>query len=75
MTAAEYRDLIAKLGLSQVRAGKLFGLSPRQAQRLALGEAKIPKSVEIITRCMIRFKLTPDDVEKMLGKKRTAKNT
>jgi hypothetical protein len=40
-----YRDAIAKLGLSQERAGLWLGLSRRQGQRYATGEQKIPEPV------------------------------
>jgi hypothetical protein len=36
MTPDEYRDAIARLGLSQVGAGRVLGVSPRTAQRFAV---------------------------------------
>jgi hypothetical protein len=59
MTPAEYRTAIAALGLSQVKAAKLFGAGPRTSRRWALGESPIPRSVEIALLLMLRFDVEP----------------
>lgn len=45
MTPAEYRAAIARLGLSQVAAGKLLGVDGRTSQKWALGERAVPPPV------------------------------
>lgn len=47
MTPAAYRDALARLGLSQVGAARLFGVNPRTSRRWALGELEVPRAVEI----------------------------
>lgn len=62
MTPAQFRAAIAKLGLSQERAGLWLGLSARQGQRYATGDAEIPEPVAKLLRLVIRLKLDPADV-------------
>lgn len=63
MTSSQYRDAIAHLGLSQLRAAAWLGLSPRQGQRYASGEAEIPEPVAKLLRLLIRLEMHPDDVQ------------
>lgn len=62
MTANQYRDALAKLGLSQHRAADWLGISRRASQGYALGEAKVPEPIAMLLRLMIRLKLKPNDV-------------
>jgi hypothetical protein len=63
MTSDEYRDALARLGLSQVKAAHLFGSDPRTSRRWALGERDIPICVEIVLRLMLAGKITVADIE------------
>lgn len=45
MTPAEYRATIARLGLTQVAAGRLLGVDGRTGQKWALGERSVPGPV------------------------------
>lgn len=45
MTPPEYRAAIARLGLSQVAAGKLLGVDGRTSQKWDLGERAVPPPV------------------------------
>lgn len=45
MTPDEYRAAIARLGLSQVAAGRLLGVDGRTSQKWALGERAVPPPV------------------------------
>lgn len=58
MTAADYRDALAALDLSQVGAAKLFRVNERTSRRWA-EDGDIPRAVEIALRLMIRFKVKP----------------
>jgi hypothetical protein len=62
MTATQFRNAIAKIGLTQEQAGLFMGRSERQGQRWANGEP-IPESVAKLLRLMIRLGLNPDDVK------------
>ena len=64
MTANQYRAAIARLGLSQVQAGKLLGVMPRQSRRWIAGDAAIPESAAKLLRLMVAGKLTIEDVER-----------
>lgn len=63
MTPNQFRAAIDKLGLSQERAGLWLGLSARQGQRYATGDAEIPEPVAKLLRLVIRLGLKPDDVK------------
>lgn len=61
MTPKQYNATIAKLGLSQLAAGRFLGVAPRTAQNYAAKGP--PESVAKLLRLMIRLKLSPDDVK------------
>jgi DNA-binding transcriptional regulator YiaG len=52
MEPGEYRESIAVLGYTQQSFAKLVGASPRTGQKWALGEARVPGSVELLIRLM-----------------------
>lgn len=62
MTPAQYRTAIAKLGLSQERAGLWLGIGKRTSQGYALGERPVPEPVAKLLRLMVSLKLDPKDV-------------
>jgi hypothetical protein len=62
MTPDEYKRILSRLGLSQVRAGQWLGYHPRTSQAWAIGEQAIPRPVAMLLRLMIRFELKPPDV-------------
>lgn len=47
MTAQEYRAALAELGLSQVGAGRLMGVSPRTAQNYATDGPSGPAALAV----------------------------
>lgn len=65
MTPAEYRDALAALSLSQVRAASLFGVDARTSRRWALGEAAVPRMVALVLRLMLRHGVTADEAMKL----------
>jgi len=50
MNKSEFRSVLEELGLNVAsqRTGKLLGLSVRQTQRLANGDATVPESVALL---------------------------
>ena len=60
MTAIQYRAIIAKLGLSQERAGLWLGVSERTGQNYAAKGP--PEPVAKLLRLVVKLKLKPDDV-------------
>jgi hypothetical protein len=63
VTPEQYRAAIAKLDLSQVAAARQFKVAARTSRRWALGEARIPESVAMQLRTMIKHKIKPEDVK------------
>ena len=69
MTPKAYREAIAQLGLSQVRAGEFFGFSDRQGQRMARGEAELLPAVIHLLNLMIKYDISPADLdERFVGR-------
>src|SRR6266404_2033574 len=62
MTNAQYRILLEHLGLNVVEAGRVLGISPRQAQRYAAKDA-IPAPVAKLVRLMVVKDINPKEVE------------
>jgi hypothetical protein len=70
MTSKQYRQLLKLLDISQVGAGRLLEIDPRTSRRYALGEMEIiPKMINIILRLMLKYNLTPEDIEDLLKEK------
>jgi DNA-binding transcriptional regulator YiaG len=66
MTAEEYRDLIAALGLSQVAAAILLGVDERTSRRWASGEREIPPPVARFLRYLLATGTTGETAIKVL---------
>lgn len=67
MTHEQYRIAIEKLGLSQVQAARFFGANERTSRRWAIGENDIPVPVEIVLRMMLRYRISPEEVNLMMN--------
>ena len=68
MTADEFRDCMARLGLSILGSHRVFGYSPRQGQRYAKGDT-IPAPLVKLIRLMIRHKISPDEVAAIVSRR------
>jgi hypothetical protein len=62
MTPTQYKTAIARLGLSQERAGDWLGIGRRTSQGYALGEHPVPEPVAKLLRLMVKLGLRPDEV-------------
>jgi len=60
MTPKQYTEAIARLGMSQERAGLWLGVSKRTGQNYAAKGP--PEPVAKLLRLVIRLKLKPEDV-------------
>lgn len=60
MTPTEYREALAALSLSQVRAASLFRVDARTSRRWALGEAAVPRVVALALRSMVAGGVTKE---------------
>jgi hypothetical protein len=63
MTPTQYKTAIARLGLSQERAGDWLGISRRASQSYALGEYPVPEPVAKLLQLMVKLGLKPEDVK------------
>lgn len=59
MNADAYKAALARLGLSQAGAARLFRVNERTSRRWATGEQEVPKAVEIALRLLVRFRVDP----------------
>ncbi len=65
MTKNQYRRILEEfLEISQAKAGQALGIDARTSRRYALGGV-IPGPVDIALRMMVKFKLSPEDVEEI----------
>ena len=65
MTARKYRNALSKLGWSQLEAARQLGVNPRTSRRYALGERKVPKTVELLLR--IKLKQEKENLKRLLA--------
>jgi hypothetical protein len=71
MTAAQYREAIAALGLSQAAAAEFLGVADRSSRRWALGEREVPPPVERFLRFLIAKRIKPQTVLRALATEET----
>lgn len=62
MTCGQYLESLKALGLSVVGAAPVFGISRRQAQRYAAGDA-IPAPLAKLVWIMVNCDIDPNDVK------------
>ena len=65
MEQKEYLKAITKLGLTRLGAGKTFGLSGRQAQRISGGRTKVTGPLGKLIRLSLRFELSAADIQEL----------
>lgn len=66
-----YRDLIARLGLTQVSAGRFLGIDERTSRRWAHPDAPEdapPLAIRMLLRLMLRYNATVEEVNHMMGR-------
>ena len=62
MDAEEYRETIAELGLDQIQAGNVLGVSHRMSRYYIAGHTAIPDEAATILRFMRKFKVPASDL-------------
>jgi DNA-binding transcriptional regulator YiaG len=71
MTPLQFRTHITKLGLSQVQAAHVLGVTPRTARRWALGEVRVSppaaKLLRLIHAGEVSVKKVRDTVPRFSG--------
>jgi hypothetical protein len=66
MTANQYRAALAKLGLPQVGAARLFGVNDVTSRRWA--KSGVSGTVAILLRLLVAKKITVEDIEAVNGR-------
>lgn len=69
ITARQYRKFLEALDISRARAGKMLGLDERTSRRYANDISRVPDPVNIVLRLMLKYKLTPDDIDELKQEK------
>jgi len=65
MTANQYRVAIARVGLSQRKAGPWLGYTDRTSRRFANGALPVPLAVARLLKVMAKHGMTWRDVDKL----------
>ena len=63
MKQTEYLTAIDNIGISKLRAGDTFGLSGRQAQRIASGRTKVTGPLGKLIRLALLYGLTAKEIQ------------
>jgi len=69
MTSEEYKKAVSRVGLSQIGAGRFFGVDERTGQRWGSGESKPPQSIAKLLRLMMHLKLSAAELDDVLAGK------
>lgn len=69
MTGAEYLKAIGRLDLSMVEAARFLGVDDTTSRRWGADRQPVPRSVAILLRLMIRYRLAPDHVMTVVTRK------
>jgi DNA-binding transcriptional regulator YiaG len=62
VTGKEFKRTLERLKVSQLGAGRLFGVDGRTVRAWVAGDARIPEAVAILVRLLLAGKITLDDV-------------
>ena len=62
-----YRDLIEKLGMTQVGAAKFLDVGERTSRRWATDEIDVPLGVIMLLEIMVKHGITPHDARALGG--------
>jgi DNA-binding transcriptional regulator YiaG len=63
MTPTDFRNTLARLGLSQTGASRVLGVSDRQVRRWASGDIDVPQPVVKILRMLCKGLIGIADVQ------------
>jgi hypothetical protein len=69
MTSEEYKKAVTRVGLSQIGAGRFFGVDERTGQRWGAGESTPPASIAKLLRLMMHLKLSAAELDEVLAGK------
>ena len=66
MTSAEFSDLLAKLGLSQVSGARWLGVGDRTVRRWVF-KGDVPDAVVMLLKLMISERISPLEAREIAG--------
>jgi plasmid maintenance system antidote protein VapI len=59
MTPGQYKNIIARLGLTQAASARVLGRSERTVHRYVAGEVPVHTAEALLLRAMVEFNVTP----------------
>jgi len=59
MTARQYKNIIARLGMTQAASGRYLGRSERTIHRYVAGEVPVHEAEALLLRALVEFNVTP----------------
>lgn len=70
MTAQEFRDAIAALGMNQRQAAEALEVDERTARKWALGERAVPGPARVALRCIAQLRSrSPRDAQQQVAER------
>jgi len=69
MTPQEYFNAITDIGMTQVGAARFFGIDGRTSRKWVAGTNTVPLAVAMLLRVMLRYSLSPTDVQNISPRK------
>lgn len=63
MKKTEYLAALKQLDLTVIGAGRVFGFSPRQCQRIAAGDSPVPKPLALLIHLMLKHGITAEELK------------
>ena len=59
MTSRQFKNIIARLGMTQAASARFLGRSERTVHRYVAGEVAIHEAEALLLRAMVEFNVTP----------------
>jgi hypothetical protein len=63
----QYKNVIASVGMSQVRAAKFLDVNERTSRRYASGEWPLPRAHRLLLAVLVHKRVSPDRAEALLA--------
>jgi len=59
MSSRQYKNIIARLGMTQAASGRYLGRSERTIHRYVAGEVPVHEAEALLLRALVEFNVTP----------------
>lgn len=65
MTPQQYKNIIARLGMTQAASARFIGRSERTVHRYVSGEVPVHEAEALLLRALVEFNVTPKVPQKV----------